>query len=75
MNNVVTAACNNALADDAIDCLVIVTNTTFSNPTRDWVKTWQTRFQKPRVLLWDQPILERMLAARAVIQTDYNAAG
>jgi hypothetical protein len=61
---VVTSACNNALADDAIDCLVIVTNTTFSNPTRDWVKTWQMRFPKPRVLLWDQPILERMLAAQ-----------
>lgn len=60
----VTSACNNALADDTLDCLVIVTNTTFSNPTRDWVKTWQARFSKPRVLLWDQPVLERMLGAQ-----------
>lgn len=60
----VTSACNNALADDTLDCLVIVTNTTFSNPTRDWVQTWQARFPKPRVLLWDQPVLERMLGAQ-----------
>lgn len=62
--DVVTSACNTVLADASVDCLVIVTNTTFSNPTRDWVKTWQARFPKPQVLLWDQPVLERMLAAQ-----------
>ncbi|OPH81830.1 restriction endonuclease [Nitrobacter vulgaris] len=58
----VTSACNNVLSDRNVDCLLIVTNTTFSNPTRDWVKTWQARFPKPQVLLWDQPVLERMLS-------------
>lgn len=58
----VTSACNNVLADKTVDCLVIATNTTFSNPTRDWVKTWQARFPRPQILLWDQPVLERMLS-------------
>lgn len=58
----VTSACNNVLADETVSCLVIATNTTFSNPTREWVKTWQKRFSKPQVLLWDRPSLERMLA-------------
>lgn len=58
----VTSACSNVLADGTVDCLVIATNTTFSNPTRDWVKTWQARFPKPQILLWDQPVLERMLS-------------
>lgn len=57
----VTSACNNVLSDETVDCLVIATNTTFSNPTRDWVKTWQARFPKPQILLWDRPVLERML--------------
>lgn len=59
--NAVMSACNNVLADATVDCLVIATNSMFSNPTRDWVKTWQQRFPKPQVLLWDQPVLERML--------------
>ena len=57
----VMSACNNVLADATVDCLVIATNSTFSNPTRDWVRTWQQRFPKPQILLWDQPVLERML--------------
>lgn len=58
----VTSACNNVLAHETVDCLVIATNTTFSNPTSDWVKAWQERFPKPQILLWDQPVLERMLS-------------
>jgi hypothetical protein len=58
----VKVACNNVLADESVDCLVIATNTTFTNPTRDWVEKWQARFPKPQILLWDRASLERMLA-------------
>lgn len=58
----VKVACNNVLADESVDCLVIATNTTFTNPTRDWVEKWQSRFPKPQILLWDRASLERMLA-------------
>lgn len=58
----VTTACNNVLANKSVDCLVIATNTTFSNPTRDWVRQWQERFPAPQILLWDRASLERMLA-------------
>lgn len=58
----VRSACNNALAEDKLDTLVIATNTTFTNPTRDWVDKWQIRFPKPKILLWDRASLERMLA-------------
>ncbi len=42
--------------------LVIVTNTTFSNPTRDWVRAWQAANPRPRVKLWDKGTLERQLS-------------
>lgn len=58
----VKTACNNVLADRTVDCLVIATNTTFTNPTRNWVETWQERFPTPHILLWDRAVLERMLA-------------
>nr|WP_281064484.1 MULTISPECIES: restriction endonuclease [unclassified Rhizobium] len=57
----VTVACNNAVANPEVDVLVIATNTTFSNPTRDWVKTWQQRFPKPEIYLWDRRSLEQLL--------------
>lgn len=57
----VTSACNNVLADGTVDCLVIATNSTFSNPTRDWVRMWQETHPRPQILLWDKPVLERML--------------
>jgi len=41
-------ACNNMAAYPSVDCLV---NTTFSNPTRDWVKQWQGRFPGTQILL------------------------
>lgn len=58
----VKSACNNALAEPDLSYLVIATNTTFSNPTRDWVKAWQVRHPRPKVKLWDQSSLERMLS-------------
>lgn len=58
----VKEACNNALAQADLAYLVIATNTTFSNPTRDWVKQWQAAHPRPKVKLWDQASLERMLS-------------
>ncbi len=55
-------AANNAQAQADLDVLVIATNTTFSNPTRDWVKQWQMRFPKPKIELWDAVTLERLLS-------------
>ncbi|MBY5394194.1 hypothetical protein HFN01_05075 [Rhizobium leguminosarum] len=55
-------ACNNVVANGSVDCLVIATNTMFTNPTRDWVEKWQVRFSRPQILLWDRTSLERMLA-------------
>ncbi|TZG32411.1 restriction endonuclease [Agrobacterium sp. B1(2019)] len=58
----VKVACNNVVGDGNVDCLVIATNTTFTNPTRDWVEKWQERFPRPQILLWDRTSLERMLS-------------
>lgn len=56
----VVDAVNNALAYD-ITHLLIVTNTQFSNPTRDWVSAWQKKHPIPKILLWDGTELERRL--------------
>jgi hypothetical protein len=53
---------NNALALADLDCLVVATNTQFSNPTRDWVKAWQSSHPKPKIKLWDHSQLERFLS-------------
>lgn len=58
----VKTSCNNVVADRSVDCLVIATNTTFTNPTRNWVERWRERFPRPQILLWDRAVLERMLA-------------
>ena len=58
----VKSAVNNALAIDGLDCLVVATNTQFSNPTRDWMKQWQASHPRPKVKLWDQAQLERYLS-------------
>jgi hypothetical protein len=47
-------------ASERVDVLVITTNTTFSNPTRDWVKDWQKSHPRPRVRLWDRYQLEKL---------------
>ena len=44
-----------------VDVLLIATNSTFSNPTRDWVKNWQHSNPRPVVRLWDRNDLERQL--------------
>ena len=58
----VKSAVNNALALADLDCLVVATNTQFSNPTRDWVKAWQVKHSKPKIKLWDHSQLERFLS-------------
>lgn len=58
----VKSAVNNALAYEGLDCVVIATNTQFSNPTRDWMKEWQKKHPRPKVQLWDRVQLERYLS-------------
>jgi hypothetical protein len=58
----VKSAVTNSLAADKLDYLIIATNTTFSNPTRDWVAQWQRRNPLPKVRLWDRTQLERFLS-------------
>lgn len=58
----VKSTVNNALAYEGLDCIIIATNTQFSNPTRDWVKEWQKKHPKPKVQLWDHAQLERYLS-------------
>lgn len=57
----VQAAVLNAANRPDLDCLVIVTNTQFSNPCRDWVTQWQLNNPRPKVRLWDRATLERMV--------------
>lgn len=58
----VKTAANNSLAVSSLDSLVIVTNTTFSNATRDWVKEWQVSHPRPRIKLWDRSSLEGFIS-------------
>lgn len=58
----VKEAVNNSASQQNLTYLVIATNTTYSNPTRDWVKDWQKNHQLPRVKLWDHETLERLLS-------------
>lgn len=51
----------NALADSDLDVFVIATNTTFTNPTRDWVKELQKKHPKPRIALWCGEDIKRLL--------------
>jgi len=50
-----------AAGDSEVDCVVVATNSGFSNPTRDWVRQFQRGHTRPDVLLWDRNDLERML--------------
>ncbi len=58
----VKVAANNALVQSDLDHLVVATNTGFTNPTRDWIEKWQLAHPRPRVHLWDGPVLERLLS-------------
>ncbi|MEA3353075.1 MAG: restriction endonuclease [Campylobacterota bacterium] len=43
-----------------VDVIVIATNSNFSNPTRDWVKEWQSNNPKTKVKLWERTELENL---------------
>lgn len=58
----VKSAVVNAQAKGNLDCVVIATNTQFSNPTRDWVKEFQAKHPRPKIKLWDSGHLERLLS-------------
>lgn len=45
-----------------VDVLLIVTNSQFSNPTRDWIKEWMKAHQRPTIRLWDNNDLERLVS-------------
>lgn len=51
----------NSMAKANLGCLVIATNTQFSNPTREWVKEWEET-HKRKVQLWDKATLELYLS-------------
>jgi len=44
-----------------VDVILIVTNTQFSNPTRDWVKQWVGTNPRLAVKLWDKNDLEKLV--------------
>lgn len=54
----VKAAVNNAAGKSDVDVILIATNTAFSNPTRDWVKEWNSSRIRPRAKLWERTELE-----------------
>lgn len=60
----VKAAVNSVLAKANIDVFVVATNSYFSNPTRDWVKEWQSVHRRPRIKLWDKSTLESLICDR-----------
>jgi hypothetical protein len=49
-------------AQSEVDVVVIATNAGFSNPTRDWVKSWNKTHHRPRAKLWDRYELERLIS-------------
>jgi len=57
---VVKNAIMNASAVEGLDCLIIATNSRFSNPTRDWISDWHKCNQTFKVRLWDREKLENL---------------
>lgn len=51
----------NAAGRADLDVVIIASNSVFSNPTRDWIATWQASHARPVVRLWDRHHLERLL--------------
>ena len=58
----VKSAAQNALAYADVDVVVVVTNVRFSNPTVEWVKSWNSTHAKPQLKLWDRSHLERLIS-------------
>ena len=49
-----------------VDVLVIATNCAFSNPTRDWVKDWQSAHVRPKIKLWERTQLENLCSKNPI---------
>ncbi|MEX6664792.1 restriction endonuclease [Pseudomonas sp. W2-17] len=52
----------NAMGYEQVEILVVVTNTTFSNPTVDWAKHWNRSHSRPQIQLWDSTKLEQLIS-------------
>ncbi|HEC60795.1 MAG TPA: hypothetical protein ENI27_00910 [bacterium] len=52
---------NNASGRRDVDVFAIVTNTAISNPTLDWIKEFQNSQGRPRIVVWQQHDIERIL--------------
>jgi len=63
----VKSAVNNTAMLGNLAYLVVVTNTNFSNPTRDWVKAWQASHLHPKIKLWDHETMERLLSRHPTV--------
>lgn len=57
----------NAQGGDGVDVLVVATNSTFSNPTRDWVRAAVASRPRPEVRLWDRHTLERLVSKHPTV--------
>lgn len=44
-----------------VDIHLIVTNQQLSNPTKDWINSWQSAHTRPRVRVWERHDLERLV--------------
>jgi hypothetical protein len=51
----------NAAGNNSKDNVVIITNSTISNPTLDWIKAFQDTHKTPKVLVWQGHDLELLL--------------
>lgn len=51
----------NSQANKNIDHLIIVTNSTISNPTLDWIKNFQEKHERPLITIWQGHDLELLL--------------
>lgn len=51
----------NASGNNSKDKLVIITNSTISNPTRDWVNEFQKNYKVPVITIWQGHDLELLL--------------
>ena len=50
----------NGAGKSHIEVLVVATNSSFSNPTRDWVREWQRNHPRPVIKLWERTQLENL---------------
>jgi hypothetical protein len=57
----VKSAVLNAVGRAEVDVLVVASSSTFSNPTRDWVRDWQRDHARPKIRLWDRHSLEKLV--------------